>query len=67
MRTVAVSFLSRKPMRPSVPGILLIVIGVLFLLRNLGFDLHLGELFATWWPLALVALGVGMMFKNRRA
>lgn len=53
-------------MRPSVPGILLIVIGVLFLLRNLGLDLHLGELFATWWPLALVALGVGMLFKGRR-
>jgi hypothetical protein len=53
-------------MRPSVPGILLIVIGLLFLLRNLGFDLHLGELFATWWPLALVALGAGMLFKNTR-
>lgn len=52
-------------MRPSVPGILLIVIGILFLLRNLGFDLRLGELFATWWPLALVALGVGMLFKNK--
>jgi Domain of unknown function (DUF5668) len=53
-------------MRPSVPGILLIVIGILFLLRNLGFDLHLGALLATWWPLALVALGAGMMFKNTR-
>jgi hypothetical protein len=53
-------------MRPSVPGILLIVIGILFLLRNFGFDLRLGELFATWWPLALVALGVGMLFKNKR-
>jgi lia operon protein LiaF len=53
-------------MRPSVPGILLIVIGILFLLRNFGFNLHLGELFATWWPLALVALGVGMLLKPRR-
>jgi lia operon protein LiaF len=53
-------------MRPSVPGILLIVIGILFLLRKFGFNLHLGELFATWWPLALVALGVGMLLKPRR-
>ena len=54
-------------MRPSVPGIILIVVGILFLLRNFGFELHLGELFATWWPLVLIALGVGMLFKNKRA
>ena len=53
-------------MRPSVPGILLIVIGVLFLLRNFGFELHLDRLFATWWPVVLIALGVGMLFKTRR-
>ena len=51
-------------MKPSVPGVILIVIGVLFLLRNLGFDLRLGQLFATWWPLALIALGAGMMFRR---
>jgi hypothetical protein len=51
-------------MKPSVPAIILIVIGILFLLRNLGFDVHLGELFATWWPLAVIALGVGMLFRN---
>lgn len=51
-------------MKPSVPGLILIVIGVLFLMRNLGFDLHLGQLFVTWWPLALIALGVGMLFKG---
>ena len=52
-------------MRPNVPGIILIVIGVLFLLRNLGFNVHLGELFATWWPLAVIALGVGMLVRTR--
>ncbi|WP_165488600.1 MULTISPECIES: LiaI-LiaF-like domain-containing protein [Dyella] len=51
-------------MKPSVPGIILIVIGVLFLLRNLGFDLHLGQLFATWWPVVLIALGIGMFFRG---
>ncbi len=53
-------------MRPNAAGIILIVVGVLFLMSNLGFNVHLGELFATWWPLALIAVGVGMMFKNRR-
>jgi len=51
-------------MKPSVPGVILIVVGGLFLLRNLGFDLHLGQLFATWWPLALIALGIGMLFRR---
>ncbi|HEV2621376.1 MAG TPA: DUF5668 domain-containing protein [Frateuria sp.] len=53
-------------MRPNVPGILLIVIGLLFLLRNFGFDLHLGQLLATWWPLVVIAVGVSMLFKNKR-
>jgi lia operon protein LiaF len=52
-------------MKPSAPGLILIVIGALFLLRNLGIDLHLGQLFATWWPLALIAVGVGMLFKGQ--
>jgi hypothetical protein len=52
-------------MKGSVSGIILIVIGILFLMRNFGFNLHLGELFATWWPLVLVLLGVSMLFKNR--
>jgi lia operon protein LiaF len=54
-------------MRPSVPGIILIVIGVLFLLRNFGFELHLSELFARWWPLLLIVLGVSMLFRTRRS
>lgn len=53
-------------MRPNVAGIILIVVGALFLMSNLGFDVHLGRLFATWWPLVLIAIGVGMMFKRRR-
>src|SRR5262245_13776821 len=54
----------RDLMKPSAPGIILIVIGGLFLLRNLGVDLRLGQLFATWWPLALIALGLGMLFRR---
>lgn len=54
-------------MKASAPGIILIVIGLLFLMRNLGFDLHLGQLFATWWPLALIALGIGMFFRGPRS
>ncbi|WP_049622377.1 LiaI-LiaF-like domain-containing protein [Frateuria defendens] len=48
-------------MKPSVPGLILVAVGVLFLLRNFGINLHLGELFATWWPAVLIAVGIGMM------
>ena len=51
-------------MKPSIPGLVLVVIGVLFLLRNLGWDLHLGHLFAVWWPVLLIAAGVSMFFKR---
>ena len=52
-------------MKPSASGIILIVIGILFLMRNLGVNLHLGEIFMTWWPLALIVVGASMLLKNR--
>lgn len=65
-KVAAFRYHEKQSMRPSVPGILLIVIGLLFLLRNFGFDLHLGRLLATWWPLAVIAVGVSMLFKSKR-
>ena len=38
--------------------ILLVVLGVAFLLSNTGvWDVSVGELLATWWPLILIATG----------
>ena len=52
-------------MRPSVSAFILIILGVLFLMHNLGFEMfNIGRLIATWWPLILIALGVQMMFKR---
>jgi Domain of unknown function (DUF5668) len=43
----------------SITGaLILIVLGVLFLLSNFGWLPHLGPLFAQWWPLILVIVGV---------
>lgn len=45
-------------------GIILIAIGILVLLANLGrlpFDLHLYD----WWPLILIVLGVVHLYNNR--
>jgi hypothetical protein len=44
-------------------AIVLIVIGVVALAVNLGvLDLNFVQIIRTWWPLLLVALGVGMFF-----
>jgi len=36
-------------------------LGVLFLLSNLGLLPHLGPIFAKWWPLILVSVGVSLL------
>lgn len=55
-------------MRPYLSAIILIVIGVVFLLQNLGIaDVHLGQLIAKWWPLILILVGVSMLFKRGSA
>jgi lia operon protein LiaF len=47
--------------RSIVGPVVLIVIGVLFLLSNLGWIPHIGQLLRTWWPLILIIVGVCML------
>ncbi len=55
-------------MKPYVSAIILIVLGALFLLQNLDLlDFDLGNLLSKWWPLILIAVGVGMLFRRRGA
>jgi hypothetical protein len=53
-------------MRPKslVAALILITLGVLFLLSNLGLLPRLGPLFAQWWPLILIVVGVSLLFKR---
>ena len=51
-------------MKSRVTPIVLIVIGVLFLLSNLGWIPQLGPLLHQWWPVLLIALGVWMLAKR---
>jgi lia operon protein LiaF len=44
--------------------LVLIVLGVLFLLSNLGLLPNLGPLFAKWWPLILVAVGLSLLMRR---
>ena len=54
-------------MRGNFAAIFLIVIGSFFLLSNLGLiDISLREIFRTWWPLILIAVGIGLFFTPGR-
>lgn len=53
-------------MRISVGPILLIVVGTLLLLSNLGV-MHLGQLknlLKDWWPAILILVGILQIFKR---
>lgn len=50
--------------RSSFGAIVLIVVGVLFLLSNQGLIPRLGPLLREWWPLILIAVGVGLLLRR---
>jgi hypothetical protein len=50
--------------KPRTGAIILIVIGALFLLSNLGWLPKLGPLIAQWWPLILIVVGVAMLVRR---
>jgi len=52
----------KKVRESMIGGIVLIVLGLLFLLERLVPDVH----FSDYWPLILVAIGVGMLWNARR-
>ncbi len=54
-------------MKGNVAAIALIVFGTFFLLTNLGLiNVSLADLFKTWWPAILIAVGVAMFFTPSR-
>jgi hypothetical protein len=52
-------------MRSNFGALILIVVGVLFLLSNLGMIPHLWPLLRQWWPLALILAGIVMLVERR--
>lgn len=49
-----------------IAALVLIIVGTLFLLNNLGFtDLSLGRLISTWWPAILIVVGLGLLFNRK--
>lgn len=45
--------------------LVLILLGTLLLLSNLGMLPPLGPLLARWWPLVLIAIGVALLLRRR--
>jgi len=50
-------------MKSKAGAVIMIVVGVLFLLANLGWIPQLGPLLRQWWPVILIAVGVWMLVK----
>ena len=50
-------------MRGNVAAIVLVLVGLFFLLNNLGLiDISLWELVRVWWPLVLIGVGQTLYF-----
>jgi hypothetical protein len=48
-------------MKGNIAAIVLVLVGAFWLLSNLGIiNISLTELIKVWWPVILIALGVGM-------
>jgi Domain of unknown function (DUF5668) len=54
--------------RPQTGAIVLILIGSIFLLVNLGVlpIRDVARLLSTWWPLILIAIGISMLVRPRK-
>lgn len=50
--------------RSAFGAVVLITLGILFLLSNLGMLPRLGPLFSTWWPLILIAVGGFLLLRR---
>ena len=51
-------------LRSRTGAIILIILGTLFLLSNLGVVPQLGPLLRQWWPLILIVIGVIMLVRR---
>jgi lia operon protein LiaF len=48
-------------------GIILILIGTIFLLKSLGIiQITIWEIFRTYWPVALILLGVSIIMRKSK-
>ena len=57
----------KKDMIGSIGGIVLILLGAVFLLNNLGIaKLPIREIAAKWWPAILILVGVSLLTRRMK-
>src|SRR5229473_1195083 len=54
----------RMLFRSRTGALVLIIVGTLFLLSNLGWIPQLGPLLRQWWPLILIIVGIVMLVQR---
>ena len=50
--------MSKKKQESLFWGIVLLLIGAIFLMDNLGIDIDIWEIVEDYWPLILIAIGI---------
>ncbi len=56
--------MSRKKQESLFWGVILLLIGALFLLNNLNVDIDIWEFFGDYWPLILIAIGAKNIWQH---
>jgi len=53
-------------MKSTIVGpLVLIAVGILFLLKNLGLaNLDIGRILSVWWPAILILVGISLLIKR---
>lgn len=57
--------MSRRRYRPIFPGAVLVFVGLIFLVNNLGLA-DAGELFSDYWPVFLILLGLSILLRGSK-
>jgi hypothetical protein len=57
----------RQDMKSTIGAIILIVLGTVFLLNNLGIArLSIHEIIAKWWPAILIIVGISLLTRRMK-
>ena len=54
--------MSRQKQETLFWGVILLLAGILFTLDNIGLDINIGRVFAKFWPMILIGIGLKNIF-----
>lgn len=61
--------MSKRKAEPLFWGLILLIIGLLFMLDNFGIDIDIWEIIGKFWPMILIAIGaknVWLHYQNKK-